>query len=292
VRRVVMISDGQATAGVTDPQQLGQISARGSRFNVQITALGVGLDYDERTLNLLARNSNGRLYHLADARELQATLDSEIDLLQSTMATRAGVVIVPAPGVRLTGVQGVEWSWAQGQSIRVPLGVLFAGQERELLVSFRITDRNTLGRRPIASARLHYRDPADGLVARIQETVVRGQMTNDSALIARHGNTRIEGILAMQEAWNTAQRARTQLENDRFDDADASLAQVERRLKRAAAKAKTKPQRDRLSAMSSRMGRSRRHVKAAAAAPPAARPAAKRAGSLELNDAGMDALGF
>jgi hypothetical protein len=44
--------------------------------------------------------------------------------------------------------------------------------------------------------------------------------------------------------------------------------------------------------MSSRMGRSRRHVKAAAAAPPAARPAAKRAGSLELNDAGMDALGF
>ncbi|MFP6685730.1 MAG: hypothetical protein VB934_13500, partial [Polyangiaceae bacterium] len=250
------------------------------------------LDYDEHTLNLLAMRSHGRLYHLADARELQGTLSSEIDLLQSTMATRAGVVLVPAPGVRLLGVQNADFSWTAGNSIRVPLGVLFAGQSRELLVRFRVTDRNALGDRAIASARLHYRDPADGLVARIQETVVRAKVTNDPTLVARHTNTRTQGIVAMHDASKMAQQARDDLEKGRFDEAEASLAQVERRLANAAKKAKSKPQRDRLAAMSSRIGRSRRSVQAAAKAPPAARPAAQRAGSLELNDAGMDALGF
>ena len=292
VRRVVMISDGRATAGVTNAQQLGAIVARHAKSDIQVTAMGVGLDYDEHTLNLLAMRSHGRLYHLADARELQATLSSEIDLLQSTMATRAGVVLVPAPGVRFMGVQNADFSWTAGSSIRVPLGVLFAGQSRELLVRFRVTDRDALGDRAIASARLHYRDPADGLVARIQETVVRAKVTNDPTLVARHTNARTQGIVAMHDASKWAQQARGDLEKGRFDAADASLAQVQRRLANAAKKAKTKPQRDRLAAMSSRISRSRRSVKAAAKAPPSARPAAQRAGSLELNDAGMDALGF
>jgi Ca-activated chloride channel family protein len=292
VRRVIIISDGRATAGITNPQQLGAIVARHAKSDIQVTAMGVGLDYDEHTLNLLAMRSHGRLYHLADARELQGTLSSEIDRLQSTMATRAGVVLVPAPGVRFLGVQNADFSWTAGHSIRVPLGVLFAGQSRELLVRFRITDRNALGERAIASARLHYRDPADGLVARIQETVVRGTVTNDPTLVARHTNARTQGIVAMHETSKMAQQARDDLEKGRFDKADASLARVERRLANAAKKAKTKPQRQRLAAMSSRISRSRRSVKAAAKAPPAARSAAQRAGSLELNDAGMDAIGF
>ena len=50
VRRVVVISDGIANVGPSSPEALGALAERGLRFRAQVTSLGVGNDYDERTL--------------------------------------------------------------------------------------------------------------------------------------------------------------------------------------------------------------------------------------------------
>src|SRR4029453_16176457 len=45
VRRVVLISDGRATAGQTSTDVIATLAERGSAMGVQVTAFGVGLDY-------------------------------------------------------------------------------------------------------------------------------------------------------------------------------------------------------------------------------------------------------
>ena len=58
--------DGRANVGPSSPEALGDLAARGTEDGVQVSAIGVGLDYDERTLGELARRSSGRMYHLEE----------------------------------------------------------------------------------------------------------------------------------------------------------------------------------------------------------------------------------
>ena len=292
VKRVVMISDGRATAGPTSTHTLANIAERGTQFGVQVTSLGVGLDYDEDTLNALAVRSSGRLYHLSDPTEMSSIVKSELDLLQSTMATNAVVEVVPAPGVQLIGANGVRSTWGSRRSLNVPLGTMFSGQRREILVRYRLITSEVEGTKPIVSARLHFHDVTDGNVPRVQEVVVRGKLTNDKSLVDRHANATVQEIIALNEASVIASQARAEVTSGNFDAADVRLARAEEKLRLQARNAKSKKDRLRMSRAADGVARNRRGVRKAAKAPPAAQASAKRGASLELNDFAMEAQGY
>lgn len=289
VRRIVMISDGQANVGPSSPEVLGAIAARGADAGVQVSAIGVGLDYDENTLNALAVRSSGRLYHLDEPRELASILEREIGLLQTTAATAAVVEVVPAPGVVILGADGLRMDRV-GNAVQIPLGTMFAGQHREMLLRVRV-DAQGDGARALASVRLRFRDPADGGLERMHEVVARYQVTNDARVVAAHANDKTRTILATQQAAQITIAAAQQLNDGRYDAAEAQLAQAETKLKEAAAQAKSTVDRDRVMASMARIGKARAAAKADASAPPAARPA-PRARALDVNAAGMSAAGF
>jgi Ca-activated chloride channel family protein len=292
VRRVVMISDGRATAGHTSTHTLAQIAENGTQFGVQVTSLGVGLDYDEDTLNALAVRSSGRLYHLSDPREMAGIIKSELNLLDKTMATNAAIEIVAAPGVQLIAADGVRSSWGQNRSLRVPLGTMFSGQRREVLVRFRMTGDLVEGSAPIVSTRLHFDDPSDGGIARVQEVVVRATLTHDMSMVREHQNHEVQAIIAMQEASTMAAQARSDVSSGNFDEADVQLARAETKLRERAQHAKSKKDQARITAAADSVAQNRRAVQGAAAAPPAARASAARKSSLELNDFAMEAQGY
>ena len=139
VRRIVMISDGQANVGPSSPEALGELAGRSLGFGAQVTSLGVGLDYDERTLDAIAERTSGRLFHVGDPREMEGTLEHEIALLSSTVADQAMIEVVPAPGVEIEGIDGARMEWGPGRVARVPLGALYTGQHREALVRVRVS---------------------------------------------------------------------------------------------------------------------------------------------------------
>jgi Ca-activated chloride channel family protein len=291
VRRVLVISDGMANIGPSSPEILGQLAARGADRGVQVTAIGVGLEYDERTLNALAVRSSGRLYHLGEPRDMEAILARELELLDSTMATDAVVEIVPAPGVQLLGAEGVRADRVDG-ALHVPLGSMFGGQHRELAVRVRVAAPEAGGARPLASGRLRFRDPADGGVERMQEVVARYEITSDATAVERRANARTRAIVSVQEAAQIAVRAAQQLNAGQADEAGRDLARVEARLRDGAKKADDAQVRARMEQAAASMGAARAVAQRAAAAPAAAKPAAMRAGALDVNSAGMKAMGY
>lgn len=289
VRRVVMISDGIANVGPSSPETLGAIAQRGLRFQAQVTSLGVGNDYDERTLDALAVGSSGRLYHLSEPREMANILKGELALLDQTLASNAFVEIVPAPGVQLGGADGVRTEIGEGGSLRIPLGALHSGQHREALVRVRLVDPDAFmgSSHPIASVRLRFRDTTDGGLERVQEVVARTQLTNDESLVASTTSSRTKAIVAIQETAKAQVQAAQRINDGDFASADKDLARAEASLQAQASVVKGAEKR-RLEEAQKKVA----SVRAAAAAAPAKPKADQRKMSLEMNASGMHDAGF
>ncbi len=280
VRRVVMISDGIANVGPASPETLGALAARGADGGVQVSAIGVGLDYDEHTLDALAVRSSGRLYHLSEPREMTAILDREIALLQATAATNAFVEVVPAPGVDILGADGVRLDRQANGSVRVSFGTMFGGQHREMVLRVRVDAGSEAGDgRALASVRLHFHDPGDGGVERVQEVVARYQVTSDRGRVEASLNEKTHTIVATQQAGQITVAAAQQVNDGRFDAADRQLADAEARLHDAAGHAKSAEDKQRMLATVTRISQVRAAARAAAPSPsaPPPSPAAKRA---------------
>jgi Ca-activated chloride channel homolog len=298
VRRVVMISDGIANVGPSSPEALGALAERGLRFHAQVTSLGVGTDYDEKTLNALALKTTGRLYHLAEPKEMASLLRREVDLLTSTVASDAFVEVVPAPGVDLIEVAGVRSENLGSGALKLPLGALFAGQHREALVRVRLRDtQKTDAPRALASVRLHFRDPDDGDLERVQEIAVRTSFSNDDAAVASHSNARTQSITAVMEAGRIQVAAAQDVSSGQMAEADKQLAVAQKKLETQALAVRDEPAKHRLAMAAQQIASTR-----ASMAPPAgagggasAKPMAapeRRAKALDINAAGMQQQGF
>lgn len=290
LRRIVLVSDGRATTGPTSAHVLGALAERGQAHRAQIAALGVGIDYDESTLNALAVRSSGRLHHIGDPRELEAVVKGELDLLERTVASDAFVEIVPAKGVRVEGAEGEERGVRHGNTLRLPLGALFAGQHREALVRLRIVDADVFGApsRPLASVRLRFNDAQEGDLERVQEVVARGQLSHDPVAREAHAHPRTRAIVALQDAAKVKLEASRRVAGGDFAKADAELQQAEQRLVAEARVAQSAPEKKRLEAAATKMSETRTATRAM----PTAAPAAQRDHALKLNADAMKEMGY
>ena len=290
LRRIVVISDGIANVGPSSPETLGAIAERGLRFRSQVTSIGVGTDYDERTLNALSVRSSGRLYHLGEPSEMASVLRAELDLIDATLASDAFVEIVPAAGVQLLGADGVRADWNADRSLRIPLGALHAGQHREAIVRVRVQDPEAFRGHPhaLASVRLRFRDAQDSDLERVQEVVARTQLTDDATVAASHVNSRAKAIIAIQEVATIQMSAAQKINDGQFGAADRDLARAEAAIAAQAAVVTAPTERKRLADASGKVAAAR----AATQAMPSKPKAAQRADALEMNASGMKSMGF
>lgn len=284
VRRLVLISDGQANIGPSDPGSLGDLAANGSEFGIQVTAIGVGLDYDEHTLAALAVRSAGRMYHLTHPAQMATILRDELQLLASTVATDAVIEIIPAPGVQILE-PATMGATVQGNRMRVPLGALYAGQEREVLFRARI-DTAAPGARELAAARLSFRRPGEGAERQVQSASLRYEVVADRAAASASVAPRVQAMVATHEAAQMQIRAAEELNRGEAQAAAATLQRATAVLDRAADAAPAAPQAQRLRQQAQQV-RTRASRAAGATSAPAAREAA-----LESMDSAYEMSGY
>lgn len=290
VRRVIVISDGMANIGPSSPEELGALAAQGTDHNVQVSAIGVGLSYDERTLGALAMRSSGRLYHLEQPSQMATILRTEFDRLSQTSATDAYVELTPAPGQELIGVESAQFERQSDGKIRVPLGALFSGQHRELLVRSRVSARSE-GAVPVATARLVYRDLSGTRVERSQQVALAVNATRSAAALQAPTvqDARVSAMVASNEAAQAQLRAVQLLNEGRAAQAALEFERVEQRLQQVQAVASSAPAsvRENIARQVEGVRRSR-----ARASEAVSRPASSRAAALGANADAYGAMGF
>lgn len=160
VDRILLLSDGEATAGVRDVDGFRRIAERCRGMGASISAIGVDVEYNERVMSVLALESNGRHHFVDDAGDLSRAFDDELATLVKSVAKDAELAVELAPGVEL--VEVVDRTFRrEGDKLVVPLGAFSAGEEKTLLVKVRVP-RGAEGTRPVAGIRLGFSDLSKG----------------------------------------------------------------------------------------------------------------------------------
>lgn len=157
--RIVLVSDGLANQGDASFEGLTARAARAARRETVVTAVGVGLDFDEHLMGALADAGTGNYYFLEQGSELAVVLARELEATRETVAAGLAVTLEPAPGVELVEAAGYPLERGAGGATFRP-GSLFAGQERRVWLTLRVPS-GRVSEHEIGRIVARFRDGAD-----------------------------------------------------------------------------------------------------------------------------------
>lgn len=154
--RVILLTDGIANVGVTDPQAIAEEARAYNERGVFLATIGLGHDVNDALLSELAIQGKGPYHFIDSAEEMDKVFRKDALGLMAKVAANVAVTIRPAPGAQLTQVTGFEGSLPSGP-VQVSLRDLAIGDSQVLLVHLRLSP-DTQGQRPLASIELSYDD--------------------------------------------------------------------------------------------------------------------------------------
>lgn len=139
---VLLLSDGKANAGVTDPVQLGQLAATATEHLVSTTSIGIGKGYDESVLGAVADSGNGNHIAALELDEALRGLQAEIDdLLSKTIIDfEFQIQVIESfigPETKIRKTRYLRKFVSRGSVADGKLGDLSSGEEKNLV--FEIT---------------------------------------------------------------------------------------------------------------------------------------------------------
>lgn len=137
VNRVLLLTDGLANVGITEPGKLRSLIGAAVGNGISTTTIGFGADYDEQLLRSLADAGGGSTYFIEDPEQAPAVFEAEIEGLMSLAAQNVTVRVTPSPAVEHVTVfhQYPRQPTSDG-SLSLELGDLYALEPQSLLCEF------------------------------------------------------------------------------------------------------------------------------------------------------------
>jgi Ca-activated chloride channel family protein len=199
--RIAVLSDGHANAGITDHDKLADIAVGLRTRGIATTAVGVGANYDDSMLSLLAAQSGGNLHHLDTLDGVGQILASEFEELIGLYAQNLVLEIAPDANVLEATVLSGYPVQSRAHGLSIACGDIVSGDDRHVLIRFRCAPR-TDGTHPLTGVSLKYHqvagdvafkeltalvaiDRATGLDATPVDTIVAQHLVIAKSVIAR-----------------------------------------------------------------------------------------------------------
>ena len=167
VSRVILLSDGQPTEGLTRAEDLRWLveSAR-TRDDVTTSAFGVGLDFNSRLMSELANAGAGHYAFIEDATAMASVFERDLATASNTVARRvelelkapSGVEVVEVPGYRVTRT---------ADGYKVSLYDFSGGQTAQAMLRLQLSGMPTEGDVALGSLVLRYVGATDGVTREV-----------------------------------------------------------------------------------------------------------------------------
>jgi len=162
-RRVLLMSDGEATAGPTDRRSLAGLASDAQQSGVTVSTVGLGLEFDAPTMIAIADAGGGRYRYGNDPEDVVALFDEELERMRHLAALSATVELRMAEGVELIDVVGYEEY--DGRAIdggwRVLLGDMQAAEPRKVVARVRVP-AHMRGDVDVAKVDIAWKDASSG----------------------------------------------------------------------------------------------------------------------------------
>lgn len=165
VKKIILLSDGQANAGITDPRALAEYAKNLGKSTI-ISTIGMGLDFNEVVLATLADYGMGHYSYLESLVMLGSVLEKDLERTRSLYAQSSELLITLAPGIHILDAGGYPFETvpANPHVIRIPTGQLGSGGNKEFVVTFK-TPTDSLGNKSLGD--IEFQVTRNGSVERV-----------------------------------------------------------------------------------------------------------------------------
>lgn len=177
INRVVLVGDGVPN----DPALLPSLADQARGLRLPITSLGLGPEFDETQMSLLAQRSGGSFHFVENGERVVSVFKSEIARMERLVAKNARVELTPGPGVTLEEAIGMQ-AGRNGRKLIVQLGDLTEGQARDVLVKVRLTGHADGTKVELLDALAHFTPAAGGTERSVAEFVALKSSSNAESL--------------------------------------------------------------------------------------------------------------
>lgn len=138
VNRIILISDGQPTEGVTDEQSLKQVVKNIRAQGVTVSSIGVGTDFNEDLMQAFAEYGAGAYGFLEDAGKLAGIFQKDLQQAATQVARNVELSFELPDGIILGEVLGYRAHQA-GRTVRVAMPDFSAGQTERVVARLKVT---------------------------------------------------------------------------------------------------------------------------------------------------------
>ncbi|MCP3141321.1 vWA domain-containing protein [Pyxidicoccus xibeiensis] len=223
IHRLILMSDGQPTEGITDDEGLTQQARELRAAGITLSAIGVGTDFNEDLMQGFAEYGAGAYGFLEDAGQLATLFQKDLQQATTSVAHHVTLNFTLPPGTSLGEVLGYR-ATQSGDTVQVALPDFSSGQVERVVVRLNVTD-TTVGRTvPVTGVRLAYTD------------LIRNAAVQNGIWLSAVVTDRDEEVLARQDKEATVyaarargaanmQRAAEALREGRKDEAKGYLQQ-------------------------------------------------------------------
>jgi Ca-activated chloride channel family protein len=204
VNRVVVLTDGEPTAGVKDYSSIVGCAAEQRSRGISITALGFGPEYNEELLAGMAKRGGGNYSYIARPELIPEVFRAELEQMLTTVAKNIRLRLILGRWVELRQVYNHQPTLGP-RTVEVPLPDLERGASQRTLVEL------SFGRRPagtyrVAKVEVTYDDCVTGAFnARLEGELVFN-FSADSSLVASGVNGTVQREIELARASRNLER--------------------------------------------------------------------------------------
>ncbi|THF71460.1 VWA domain-containing protein [Deinococcus sp. Arct2-2] len=108
LNRVLLLSDGQANVGETQPDRIAQHVRGLTQRGVSTSTVGLGRDYQEDLLRAMADAGDGNFEHIEDAEALPAFFAAELQGFSRTVGHTVSLGLEPNPALQVSRVEVIN----------------------------------------------------------------------------------------------------------------------------------------------------------------------------------------
>lgn len=226
VNRCLLLTDGLANVGITDPTELQAHAAELRSRGVASSTFGVGADFDERLLQAMADAGGGHFYFIESAAQIRDAMTGEVGESLDVVARETHLAITVPEGVAVESLSPFACE-RQGEVTSIRLGDLVSEQRLRAVVRLNFP-HGEIGRTVDAAIALSDREGALGADAarRITFDYADGR-TND----LQPRDVEVDRAVAQAFAARVRLEALDLNRSGRFSDAAERLDAVARRIR-------------------------------------------------------------
>ena len=137
INRCLLLTDGQANVGESDPEQLAIHTRELSRRGITTTTFGVGVGYNEELMEAMANAGSGNYYYIENPEQSKELFRQELAGLKQVTA-RAVEINLKLPTGFKPQVLSTWPTELKGHQLKITLGDMISGIERRVFVKLAV----------------------------------------------------------------------------------------------------------------------------------------------------------